>query len=178
MTASPTTSPMSDAGQTTTTQDGLPGWVLPSLDFATFRLTLVSKAMDRYSLRQFADHGFTYAEWRLLSRLASVPAGATVGQVADMAWVDRAEVSRAAATLEKRGLTARRDNPDDRRTPILHITQAGMDVYRPLLAERSAFHETLMAELTGEERAELDRILTKIAHQLGAVMKNGSAAPD
>jgi len=122
---------MSDAGQTTTTQDGLPGWVLPSLDFATFRLTLVSKAMDRYSLRQFADHGFTYAEWRLLSR-----------------------------------------------TPILHITQAGMDVYRPLLAERSAFHETLMAELTGEERAELDRILTKIAYQLGAVMKNGTSAPD
>ena len=53
-----------------------------------------------------------------------------------------------------------------------------MDVYRPLLAERSAFHETLMAELTGEERAELDRILTKIAYQLGAVMKNGTSAPD
>jgi hypothetical protein len=51
-----------------------------------------------------------------------------------------------------------------------------MDVYRPMLADRSAFHETLMAELTDQERQELDRILTKIAHQLGSVMKNGHAS--
>lgn len=172
MTPRPTSRPTIDADPRTSAPGDLPGWVLPSLDYATFRLTLVSKAMDRYSLRQFSDHGFTYAEWRVLSRLASVPAGATVGQIADMAWVDRAEVSRAAATLEKRGLTARRENPDDRRTPILHITQAGMDFYRPLLADRCAFHEALLASLTREEREELDRILAKIAHQLGAVLKS------
>jgi DNA-binding MarR family transcriptional regulator len=147
--------------------------VLAPLDFATFRLTLLCKAMDRFSLRQFADHGFTYAEWRVLSRLASVPAGATVGQIADLAWVDRAEVSRAAASLEKRGLTVRRENPDDRRTPILHITQAGMDLYQPLLADRYAFHETLMADLTPQEREEFDHILVKVAHRLGSVLKNG-----
>lgn len=176
MTPSPTSSPTIDASSGTSSPGDLPGWILPSLDYATFRLTLVSKAMDRFSLRQFADHGLTYAEWRVLSRLASVPAGATVGQIADMAWVDRAEVSRAAATLEKRGLTARRENPDDRRTPILHITQAGMELYSPMLADRCAFHDTLMAGLTEREKEEFDRILSKIAHQLGDILKNTMTA--
>lgn len=128
--------------------DDLPGWNFPSLDYGTFRLTLLSKAMDRFSLRQLADHGISYAEWRVLSRLASLPEGATVRQIAEIAWVDRAEVSRAAAALETKGLTARRHNPDDGRTPILHITQAGMERYRPLLKHRAKFHETLTQDST------------------------------
>jgi len=172
VTLPPTSSATTDNHHESASPGDLPGWILPALDHPTFRLTLVSKAMDRYSLRQFADHGFTYAEWRVLSRLASVPAGATVGQIADLAWVDRAEVSRAASTLEKRGLTARRENPGDRRTPILHIPQAGLDLYRPPLADRRAFHEHVIADLSAEEREEFDRILAKIAHQLGTVLKN------
>lgn len=156
----------------------LPGWNFPSLDYATFRLTLLSKAMDRFSVRQLSDRGITYAEWRVLSRLATLPEGGTVGQIADLAWVDRAEVSRAAAALEKRGLTARRENADDRRTPILHITQAGMERYRPLMEQRALFHETLMRDLSDQERAELDHVLAKIASRLDVILTSGLSAED
>jgi DNA-binding MarR family transcriptional regulator len=165
-----------DANSVTTAQDDeLPGWNFPSLDYGTFRLTLLSKAMDRFSLRQLADQGISYAEWRVLSRLASLPEGATVRQIAVIAWVDRAEVSRAAAMLETKGLTARRHNPDDGRTPILHITQAGMERYRPLLKHRAKFHETLMQDLSVQERADLDHVLGKIAHRLDLILKTGLA---
>jgi len=156
----------------------LPGWIFPKLDHPTFRLTLLSKAMDRFSVRQLADHDMTYAEWRVLSRLASFPEGGTVGQIASLAWVDRAEVSRAFAALEKRCLTARRDNPDDGRTPILHITDAGMKRYRPLLELRALFHETLMQDLSDQECAALDHVLGKIARRLEVILKDGLAPPD
>ncbi|MGD9811170.1 MAG: MarR family winged helix-turn-helix transcriptional regulator [Sphingobium sp.] len=154
-------------------RENLPGWIFPGLDYATFRLTLLSKAMDRLSIRAFADRDITYAEWRVLCRLASIPAGATVKQIADLAWVDRAEVSRAVAALEKRGLTARRENPGDGRTRILHITQAGMDFYRPMLEFRCLFHETLMMDLSEDERRQLDHVLGKIAQRLDKVRKEG-----
>lgn len=94
-------------------------------------------------------------------------------QIAEIAWVDRAEVSRAAAALEEKGLTVRRDDPGDGRTPILHITQAGMERYRPLLKLRARFHDMLMQRLSAEERNDLDHVLGKIAHSLNQILKTG-----
>ena len=143
------------------------GWVLPDLDYPTFRLSLVAKVMDRLTLRRLARRGDTsLAEWRVLSRLATMPTGATVGQIADIAWVDRAEVSRAAAALERRGLTARRVNPQDRRTPILSLTDAGRDRYAAMAQARGAFHASLLVDLNQAERDTLDRLLARIARRL------------
>jgi DNA-binding MarR family transcriptional regulator len=151
----------------------LNGWRLEDLDYPTFRLSLVAKVMDRLTLRHLAETGaYTFAEWRVLSRLATLPDGGTVGQIADLAWVDRAEVSRAAASLEEKGLTARRENQEDRRKPILYVTEKGRKQHRPMAADRSAFHAGLVADLSGDERAELDRLLAKIAQRLVKALQN------
>lgn len=145
------------------------GWAYPGLDFPTFRLVLVAKAIDRLTLRMLADHcDLTIAEWRVLSRLAPI-GGATVGQVAEMAWVDRAEVSRAAASLETRGLTDRRTNPLDGRSPILFCTEAGKQEYQRLLPTRADFHKRLADDLSDEERGDFDRLLTRIAHKVAII---------
>lgn len=127
---------------------------------------LVAKAIDRLTLKMLADNcELTIAEWRVLSRLAPVD-GATVREISQMAWVDRAEVSRAAAALEKEGLTSRRPNPSDGRSPILFITDEGMKLYRRLLPIRAEFHRTLASDLTGEERRVLDGLLYRIARKV------------
>lgn len=147
--------------------DALKGWTYPGLDFPTFRLVLVAKAIDRLTLRALADScDLTIAEWRVLSRLAPI-AGATVGQIAEMAWVDRAEVSRAASALEKKGLTGRRDNPRDGRSPILFCTDAGIAEYKRLLPIRANFHRSLAEDLNDEDRAALDALLLRIAKKVG-----------
>ena len=148
------------------------GWVVPDLDYPTFRVTLIAKVMDRLTLRRLARHGvMTYAEWRVLSRLATMPDGATVGQIADLAWVDRAEVSRAASTLELRGLSTRRPNEGDKRRPILHLTESGWSEYRRLAGDRTAFHAELLADLNAAERTELDRLLAKIGTRLTRMIR-------
>lgn len=144
----------------------LPGWVVPELDYPTFRITLIAKVMDRLTLRRLAETGeLTLAQWRVLARLAANP-GSTVGQIADLAWVDRAEVSRAVAALEKRGLTTRVNNPADARTPLLSCTAAGLEQYRKVLADRQAFHEQLMSDLSEDELGQLDDLLVRIAHRV------------
>ncbi|MBB4614180.1 MarR family winged helix-turn-helix transcriptional regulator [Novosphingobium taihuense] len=148
----------------------LNGWVMAGLDYPTFRLNLLCKLMDRRTLRQLAERAnCTYPEWRVLSRLGCTVGGATVRQIAEAAWADRAEVSRAVASLEARGLASRLDNPQDRRAPILFLTKSGLQLYRRVLEMRGAFHEEVMADLDTEDREALDRILAKLAGRLQAM---------
>lgn len=128
---------------------------------------LVAKAIDRLTLKMLSDNcDLTIAEWRVLSRLAPAGNGATVREISQMAWVDRAEVSRAAASLEAAGLTSRRPNPSDGRSPILFITAAGTELYRRLLPIRAEFHRALAADLTDDERQVLDDLLSRIARKV------------
>lgn len=128
---------------------------------------LVAKAIDRLTLKMLSDNcDLTIAEWRVLSRLAPAVNGATVREISEMAWVDRAEVSRAAASLEAAGLTSRRPNPSDGRSPILFITEAGTALYARLLPIRAEFHRALAADLADDERHVLDDLLSRIARKV------------
>lgn len=153
----------------------LPGWTVDQLDYPTFRVTLLAKVIDRLTIRHLAElDDLAYAEWRVLARLAAMPDGGTVGQVAELAWVDRAEVSRAAGALERKGLTSRRDNPQDRRSPILFLTDEGRRRHRATVRWRGAFHDSLLVDLSAEDRAILDELLGRIGGRVMDLLKNGS----
>lgn len=136
------------------------------LDFPSFRMALITKVIERMSVRYFADASeFNAAEWRVLCRICDSE-DMTVGQIADRAMVDRAEVSRAASALESRGFLARKENPSDRRMPILHATDAGRASYEPLLKSRRDFHQSILANVSPLERDLLDALLLKISNRL------------
>jgi DNA-binding MarR family transcriptional regulator len=145
------------------------GWDNPGLNFPTFHLILVAKAIDRLSIKDLSENSdLTIAEWRVLSRLGPTD-GQTVRQISEAAWVDRAEVSRAAASLEAQGLTSRRVNPADRRSPILFVTEQGRALYDQLLVSRADFHSRLSSGLAGAEYAMLDHLLLQVARRVTAL---------
>jgi DNA-binding MarR family transcriptional regulator len=160
--------------QASTPEVAIHGWNYPGLDYCTFRLVLVATAIDRLSVKMLDENSdLTVAEWRVLSRLAPIQ-GATVREISQAAWVDRAEVSRAAASLEARGLTARRDNPSDGRSPILFITDEGKALYRRLLPIRANFHGALTEDFNDAERQMLDKLLTRIARKVSRLTDDQS----
>jgi len=153
---------------------GLPGWAIKGLDYPTFRIGLLAKVMDRLTIRDLMDvDGLTYAEWRVLVRLAAVEDGGTPGRVAELAWADLAEVSRAIGSLERRGLVERYRNPKDGRTSILRLTSSGREQHESTLARRKGFHERLLAALTLDERQQLDSLLSKVGGQLREAIQGG-----
>ncbi|MXO65285.1 MarR family winged helix-turn-helix transcriptional regulator [Altericroceibacterium endophyticum] len=154
----------------------LAGWKMDRLDYPTFRMGLLAKIMDRLTIRQLLEQDeMTYAEWRVLARFATMPDGGTAGQVAELAWVDFAEVSRAVTSLVGRGLLERKRNPADRRASIVSLTEAGRVQYRETQERRSAFHEELLCDLSADERATLDDLLMRIGTQLKGMLKDGSS---
>jgi DNA-binding MarR family transcriptional regulator len=147
----------------------IPGWLAPKLDSPTFRLMILAKEMDRLTSRQLgAEFGLTYAEWRVLSRLA-IHGELTVRQVAELASVDRAEVSRAAPSLERRGLSGR--HPGRSRIPLLFCTEAGRATFEEVAKARAEFHRALTIDLDEMERRQFDRSIHMVGLRLAEMRK-------
>ena len=148
----------------------LKGWVVPGLDHPGLRILLLAKAMERLNARRIAKiTKLTTSEWRVLSRLAPQKEGATVRELAELTWADRAEISRSAAALEEKGFVSRKANPRDGRAPILFCTAAGKKEHARVIPFRTRFYESLVADLTDEELFMLEKSLLKISLKLSSM---------
>jgi DNA-binding MarR family transcriptional regulator len=67
--------------------------------------------------------------------------------------------------LEGRGLVERRDTPEDRRTYALHLTEAGRRMLEEIGKVARAHDEVMCAALSLEEKAQLTRLLSRIAEE-------------
>lgn len=145
-------------------------WRIGGPDHVALRLLFVAKLFDRYVTRQLSESGLTVAEWRVMAQLAYAD-DSTVSELARQAWVDRAEVSRAAASLERKHLLVRHPNAEDRRQPRFSLTEAGRThcaAFRPqwrdlqkLLAGRLQPDELA---LMNHKFAEFARLLLDLLH--------------
>jgi DNA-binding MarR family transcriptional regulator len=142
-------------------------WKIGGPDYLPYRVTLLAKLLDRCTTRLLqASSGLSVAEWRVLAQLAiASPESASVRQLAEQAWVDRAEVSRAAASLEHRGYVERRENPRDRRSPLLYCSDKGMALYRRVSPSRVEFHSSLTAMLGPEQARQMEAAMLILAKQ-------------
>jgi DNA-binding MarR family transcriptional regulator len=129
-------------------------WRLGGRDYLPYRITLLAKLFDRWNTRLLQESsGLSVAEWRVLAQLSNA-SPASVRQLAEQAWVDRAEVSRAAASLERSGYVERRNNPKDRRSPLLYCSELGRALARRVSPVRHDFHKS-MTDLLSDEQAEV-----------------------
>ena len=142
-------------------------WRIGGPDYLPYRITLLAKLLDRCTTRLLqASSGLSVAEWRVLAQLAiASPDSASVRQLAEQAWVDRAEVSRAATSLERRGYIDRRQNVRDRRSPLLYCSDKGLELYRRVSPSRQEFHRSLTAMLGPEQAKAMEASMLTLARQ-------------
>jgi DNA-binding MarR family transcriptional regulator len=77
-------------------------------------------------------------------------------------WMDRSDLNGVLNDLERDGLVARVRDEGDRRRNVIALTPAGGEALRRLNARVEAAQEALLEPLSGEERAELRRLLTRL----------------
>ena len=69
--------------------------------------------------------------------------------------------------LEEKGLVERRQDPDDRRTHALHLTEMGWEVAQTISRIGMEVDSEVCAALSTEEKAQLTGFLARIADQQG-----------
>ena len=131
------------------------------LKHATLRLTaLTGRALEPYGVdgKELAVLGVLDAAEPLSQQ-----------QAAQRLRIDRTTMVALIDTLEGKGLVARRPHPGDRRNYALHLTAAGEQAMTDLSQVSLEHEQAISAPLTEAERAQLSKLLGKLASAHGLV---------
>jgi DNA-binding MarR family transcriptional regulator len=123
-------------------------------EFIPYRLSVTSNLVSDTIARTYRSlFGLSIPEWRLIAVVAEA-GGLSQGAIGQRTRMDKVTVSRAAIALVDRGLLDRGDNPGDRRSHLLTLTDAGRELYgaiapKALDLERRIFRGFTRAEVDG-----------------------------
>ncbi|WP_339949970.1 MarR family transcriptional regulator [uncultured Albimonas sp.] len=118
----------------------------------------------------YADaHGLSRDEWRVLAATGEAEAQPTRA-IAEQTGLDKVAISRAASSLEDRGLIRRTEDRADRRIKILRLTPAGADALEEIERQVRDRETYLLQALSAEERATLEGAIEKLCRQAEALI--------
>ncbi|MGH8814698.1 MAG: MarR family winged helix-turn-helix transcriptional regulator, partial [Advenella sp.] len=87
--------------------------------------------------------------------------------------LDKMQVSRAIARLEKKGFLSRTADTDDKRQQILAVTPAGQAAYREVSPLMMARNDYLLQDLMPAEREALQRYLEQVLNRAQQLVARG-----
>ncbi|WP_396657802.1 MarR family winged helix-turn-helix transcriptional regulator [Microbacterium sp.] len=103
------------------------------------------------------------ARLRLLEALSAASHPLSVSQIAEAIGVDQPRASRLVQQAVEMGLVRREADPDDARRTRVVLTDEGAKIVRGFRGDRREAVAEALAGFTDQERAELARLLTKLA---------------
>lgn len=134
--------------------------------FLTYRLHRVNKLTDRDSTRAYLEVcGLPLGEGRALAAIGCF-APLSVNDLARAANLDKAQASRSAQALVKRGLIRKQTSETDGRGVVLTLTTAGAAMHRRVMALIERRNEEIFACLSAEEQVQLGKWLDRISERL------------
>jgi len=131
--------------------------------YLPYRMAVIAHLMSTgFSKRYSREFDLSIVEWRVMANLGyrEPQSGHEIGAHSHL---DKVQVSRAVARLEKKGWIQREGDTVDRRRNLLTLTPEGRRVFKALGKMAMDFEDDVSASLSTEEYAALDRILRKLS---------------
>lgn len=137
--------------------------------FLPYRLSVLSNRVSQVIAGAYARRfGIGVTEWRVIAVLGRYP-GLSANQLAARTAMDKVAVSRAVARLLARALVQRDTHDDDRRRSVLELSEGGYRIYDEVAPLALGYEQRLLAPLDEAERDQLDRLLQKLADNVGGL---------
>jgi len=121
--------------------------------------------------------GLSYVQFQLLARLGDTADGhLRMTDLADGVVYSRSGLTYQAQLLEQRGLITRSPSPDDERSTVVALTDAGREVLAAVFPGHiQTVHGLLFAPLADRDAAHLARILGQVTTHLRAAPPRSAA---
>ncbi|MHC8945785.1 DNA-binding MarR family transcriptional regulator [Advenella incenata] len=116
--------------------------------------------------------GISRDDWRVLVAVNQAR-HMRATDIAQHTALDKMQVSRAIARLEKKGFLSRTADTDDKRQQILAVTPAGQAAYREVSPLMMARNDYLLQDLTPAEREVLQRYLDQVLNRAQQLVARG-----
>jgi DNA-binding MarR family transcriptional regulator len=129
--------------------------------------SLLQYAVDEH-LR--ADGDLSYVQFEILARLVDAPQGRLrMTDLADGVVYSRSGLTYQAGLLEKRGLITRSPSPDDERSVIVAVTDAGRNLVAHVLPGHvERVRQLLFEPMNGDDLAVLSTVLGRVRDHMRA----------
>lgn len=132
------------------------GFLLSQLGYETARRFGLLMAEVELEPRQFA-----------VLRTIGAYEGQTQNAVGELFRIPPSSMVALVDHLESRGLVERRPHPSDRRSRTLHVTTSGKEVLKRAMELAMSLETTICQGISGEERARLLDLLSRIMGNFG-----------
>ena len=130
--------------------------------FLPYRLSVLSNRISQDIARVYGERfGLNVTEWRILAVLGRYP-DLSATEVAERTAMDKVAVSRAVTSLLASGRLKRRLHGQDRRRSLLQLSAKGYRVYDEVAPLALDYERRLLDGLKVDERAALDRLLSRM----------------
>ncbi len=136
-------------------------------DSIVYRLWRAARAQRRHFLRLAERNGIdlTPEQWFVLNKLRQQD-GRNPSELADDIFADRPNITRLVRALERKGLVARRPDPDDGRRQRIHLTLDGVRLHDRFAAIVPRTRAAVFAGLDDAALAALERGLAQLEANL------------
>jgi DNA-binding MarR family transcriptional regulator len=137
--------------------------------FLPYRLSIASNRVSSAIATAYqALFALRIPEWRLVAVIAEGE-GMTQQALGTATRMDKVSVSRAAIALVDRGLLQRRPNPQDQRSHLLSLTDAGRTLYESVAPKALELEARIFEGFSREEIATFQAMLTRLEESAAAL---------
>lgn len=125
------------------------------------RLGRLARHLSREMEKTFAAHGLSAPGFDVLATLrrSGAPYALSPGDLLATTMVTSGSMTNRIDQLEKAGLVERRQNPEDRRSVVISLTETGFATIDACVTAHVETQARLLATLTPADKATLDGLL-------------------
>ncbi|XUY26964.1 MarR family winged helix-turn-helix transcriptional regulator [Agrobacterium sp. rho-8.1] len=137
----------------------------PDLDVAPMgimgRLHRLATHLGREVEAVLLQHGLSSSAFDVMATLrrAGAPYRLSPGELLEMTMVSSGTMTNRIDQLEKAGLVERINNPDDRRSVLITLTEKGFATVDAAVKAHVANQHRLLAAISENDKAEFNRLL-------------------
>jgi DNA-binding MarR family transcriptional regulator len=138
--------------------------------FLPYRLSVASNAVSQVIARAYeSSHDLSMQEWRVIAVLGEAE-HLTQQAIVAKTKMDKVTVSRAARSLEDRGIVRREANEDDARSLWLSLTAEGRKIYEKVIPAAVELGREVLRGFSPKEVAELEALLVRVEEAADRVL--------
>ena len=127
-----------------------------------FAVLHTSSVLESRVETKLADVGLSLAKLAALHRLSEAGESLPLGQLAERLSCVKSNVTQLVDRLEADGLVSRAADPNDRRSRLAVLTEAGREAYEKGRQIQIEAEQALFGALTPDESATLHVLLAKL----------------
>lgn len=116
--------------------------------------------------RELKSFDITSSQFAVMNQIDRLDNQTVAHEIADTLGYDRPTISAIIHRLYQAKIIQKTDNPQDRRTQSLSLTQQGLDLLVQLRKSADDFSNKVFRNLTPEDQADLFNLLEQINHEL------------